>query len=210
MWTDRFRPQRLWIWFMTLGWGACVATFVAAQVNSWAAGHLSILGDGDPASAARAAIYVAPWVEEACKGTVLFWLAILIRYQFVSRISGVVLAGLSGAGFAFVENILYYGRAYHYASQNIGVNPDQVLQQLFVLRGVKTFFGHPLFTSMTGIGLAIGIRSKSKVVRIVAPLAGYCAAAFLHMSFNTTASLFQGTQLVSSTSPSPCRWCSRW
>lgn len=196
MWTDRFRPQRIWIWFITLGWGACVATFVAAQVNSWAAGHLSILGDGDPASAARAAIYVAPWVEEACKGTVLFWLAILIRYQFVSRVSGVVLAGLSGAGFAFVENILYYGRAYHYASQNIGVTPDQVLQQLFVLRGVKTFFGHPLFTSMTGIGLAIGIRSKSKVVRIVAPLAGYCAAAFLHMSFNTTASLAQGNQLV--------------
>ncbi len=195
-WSDRFRPQRLWIWFMTLGWGACVATFIAAQLNSWAASHLSILGDGDPASATRAAIYVAPWVEEACKATVLFWLAILIRYQFVSRISGIVLAGLSGAGFAFVENILYYGRAYHYASQYIGVTPDEVLQQLFVLRGVKTFFGHPLFTSMTGIGLAVGIRSRSKIVRIVAPLAGYCAAAFLHMSFNTSATLFQGTQLV--------------
>ncbi|MBA8796117.1 RsiW-degrading membrane proteinase PrsW (M82 family) [Friedmanniella endophytica] len=194
--TDRFRPQRFWVWFMTLGWGACVATLIAAQVNTWAAGYLSIQGDGDPASATRAAIYVAPWVEEACKATVLFWLAILMRYQWVSRVSGIVLAGLSGAGFAFTENILYYGRAYHYASQTIGVTPDQAIQELFWLRGVKTFFGHPLFTSMTGIGLAIGMRSKSKVVRVVAPLAGYCAAAFLHMSFNTTASLAQGTQLV--------------
>ena len=45
-----------------------------------------------------------------------------------------------------------------------------------------TFFGHPLFTAMTGIGLAVALRSKSKIVRIVAPLAGFCAAAFLHMA----------------------------
>ena len=85
LWADRYRPQRFWVWLMTFGWGACVATFVSAQVNTWAAAHLSIIGDGDPATGARAAIYVAPWVEEAAKGTVLFWLAILMRYQWVSR-----------------------------------------------------------------------------------------------------------------------------
>ena len=31
---------------------------------------------------------------------------------------------------------------------------------------------------------------------MVAPLAGYCAAAFLHMAFNTTASLTSGTPLL--------------
>ena len=46
----------------------------------------------------------------------LFWLAILMRYQWVSRLSGIVLAGLSGAAFAFTENILYYGRVYRYAA----------------------------------------------------------------------------------------------
>ena len=63
LWADRFRPQRFWVWLMTFGWGACVATFISAQVNTWAAGHLSIVGDGDPATGARAAIYVAPFVE---------------------------------------------------------------------------------------------------------------------------------------------------
>jgi len=197
LWADRFRRQRVWVWLMTLGWGACVATFVSAQVNTWAAAQLSIAGDGDPATGARAAIFVAPFVEEAAKGTVLFWLAILMRYQWVSRLSGIVLAGLSGAAFAFVENILYYGRAYRYAARTFGqVPPLEALQSLFVLRGLLTFFGHPLFTSMTGIGLAVALRSKSKVVRVVAPLAGYCAAVFLHMSFNTTASLTQGTALL--------------
>jgi RsiW-degrading membrane proteinase PrsW (M82 family) len=197
LWADRFRPQRFWVWLMTFGWGACVATFVSAQVNTWAAAHLSIAGDGDPATGARAAIFVAPFVEEASKATVLFWLAILMRYQWVSRLSGIVLAGLSGAAFAFVENILYYGRAYRYAARTFGqVPPLEALQQLFVLRGLVTFFGHPLFTAMTGIGLAVALRSKSKVVRVVAPLAGYCAAAFLHMAFNTTASLVQGRNLL--------------
>ena len=197
LWADRFRPQRFWVWLMTFGWGACVATFVSAQINTWAAGHLSIIGDGDPATGPRAAIFVAPFVEEAAKGTVLFWLVILMRYQWVSRLSGIVLAGLSGAAFAFTENILYYGRVYRYAARTFGeVPPLEALQDLFVLRGVMTFFGHPLFTAMIGIGLAVAVRSKSKVVRVVAPLAGYCAASFLHMAFNTSASLISGPGLL--------------
>src|SRR5215204_3912215 len=197
LWADRYRPQRFWVWLMTFGWGACVATYISAQVNTWAAGHLSIIGDGDPATAARAAIYVAPFVEEASKATVLFWLAILMRYQWVSRLSGIVLAGLSGAAFAFTENILYYGRVYRYAARTFGqVPPLEALQELFMLRGLMTFFGHPLFTAMTGIGLAVALRSKSKIVRVVAPLAGFCAASFLHMAFNTTASLVSGPSLL--------------
>ena len=195
LWADRFRPQRFWVWLLTFGWGACVATFVAAQINTWAASHLSIAGDGDPATGARAAIFVAPFVEEAAKATVLFWLAILMRYAWVSRLSGIVLAGLSGAAFAFVENILYYGRAYRYAARTIGaVSPEQALQQVFVLRGLITWFGHPLFTSMTGIGLAVAMRSRSKTVRVVAPLAGFCCAALLHMAFNTAASILPERQ----------------
>jgi len=197
LWADRYRPQRFWVWLMTFGWGACVATYISAQVNTWAAGHLSIVGNGDPATGPRAAIFVAPFVEEAAKATVLFWLAILMRYRWVSRLSGIVLAGLSGAAFAFVENIVYYGRAYRYAARTFGeVPPLEALQSLFVLRGLMTFFGHPLFTAMTGIGLAVALRSKSKTVRIVAPLAGFCAAAFLHMAFNATASLVQGPSLL--------------
>jgi len=140
LWADRYRPQRFWVWLMTFGWGACVATFVSAQVNTWAAQHLSIIGDGDPATAARAAVYVAPFVEEASKATILFWLAILMRYQWVSRLSGIVLAGLSGAAFAFTENILYYGRVYRYAARTFGqVPPLEALQSLFVMRGLVTF-----------------------------------------------------------------------
>jgi len=113
-----------------------------------------------------------------------------MRYRLVSRISLVTLAGLAGSGFAFVENIIYYGRLARVAQNTAGVaDPTVLVQQLFVLRGVLTFFGHPLFTTFTALGLAVAIRHKSKIVRVVAPLAGYLTAAFAHMTFNTVASL---------------------
>ena len=108
--------------------------------------------------------------------------------------SVIVLAGLSAAGFAFTENIIYYARAIVYASENIGVgDADAVVNQLVWLRGVWTCFGHPLFTMMTGVGVAVALRTRSKVVRVLAPLIGYGAAALLHMIFNSQASMSSGT-----------------
>jgi len=183
---DRFRPQRLAIWYLAVGWGGAIATFLAIHVNTWASQHLSIAGDGDPASSARVGIFVAPFVEEAAKATVLFAIAILARYRLTSKISMIVLAGLSAAGFAFTENIVYYSRVIVYSSQNIGVgNADAALAQIVLLRGVLTAFAHPLFTMMTGIGLAVALRTRSKVVRVLAPLVGYLAAAGGHMLFNS-------------------------
>ena len=197
LWADRFRPQRFWVWLMTFGWGACVATFISAQVNTWAAQHLSIIGDGDPATAARAAIYVAPFVEEASKASVLFWLAILMRYQWVSRLSGIVLAGLSGAAFAFTENILYYGRVYRYAARTFGeVPPLEALQE--PLRDARS--DHLLRPSTLHrndwrrAGDRAAFQEQDRPCGRTA--AGYGVAVFLHMAFNTTATLVQGSSLL--------------
>ncbi|MFZ0531206.1 MAG: PrsW family intramembrane metalloprotease [Propionicimonas sp.] len=190
VWVDRFRPQRLLVWFLALGWGASIATFISIHVNTWAAQQMAVTGNGDPATSARAAIFIAPFVEEAAKATVLFLIAMIARYRLVSKVSVIVLAGLSAAGFAFTENIIYYARAIVYSSENIGVgDADAAIAQLVWLRGVWTCFGHPLFTMMTAIGVAVAIRTRSKVVRVLAPLAGYGAAALLHMIFNSQASL---------------------
>lgn len=190
VWSNRFRPHGFWIWLVTFGWGACVATFLSLTLNTAMAQHLSIVGDGDPAAAPRAAVFVAPFTEEATKATILFFLAIALRYRWVNRLSAIALAGLSGAAFAFVENILYYGRAYRAAARTTGAgDPQEAMFQLFQIRGLLTFFAHPLFTIMTGIGLAIAIRSKSKIVRVFVPVTGFLVAALLHMLFNGTVSL---------------------
>jgi RsiW-degrading membrane proteinase PrsW (M82 family) len=194
---DRFRPQRPLLWYLALGWGATVAVVISSEINTWAATQLNVSGDGNPAAAARPAVFIAPFVEEAAKATVLFLLALLVRYRLVSKVSLVALGGLSAAGIAFTENILYYSQVIVYASQTIEVGDAQAaLDQTVMLRGFFTCFGHPLFTIMTAMGLAIGLRARSKVVRILAPVAGYLFAAFGHMLFNSQASQEMGPGLL--------------
>ncbi|MDR1851557.1 MAG: PrsW family intramembrane metalloprotease [Propionibacteriaceae bacterium] len=188
---DRFRPAKPVLWFLSLGWGAAVAVFLSVYANTWASEHLSIAASGgDPAAAARPAVFIAPFTEEATKATVLFWLAILVRYRIVTPLNMICLAGLSAAGFAFTENITYYSRAIVYASSTIDVgDANAAIMQTVMLRGVYTSFGHPLFTCMTGFGLAIALRTRSKIVRVLAPLCGFGVAAFGHMLFNSQSSM---------------------
>lgn len=189
----QYNPLGWWrghlVRYLALGWGACVSTWLSIYANTWAAAHLAIRGDGDPASGPRAAIYVAPFVEESTKASVLFLIAILVSYRIVNKIGGIALAGLSAAGFAFTENIIYYGRVAVMAQHVPGVGtPTEVVQQLAMLRGLLLAFGHPLFTMMTGIGIVVGLRHRSRIVRVLAPLVGFLSAAMLHMIFNTMAS----------------------
>ncbi len=197
VWLDRYRPQRPLVWYLTVGWGATVATAVSFMVNTWAGQRLSIAGDGDPAAGARTAVFVAPFVEEAAKASALFLIALALRYQLVSKLTAFVLGGLSAAGFAFTENIIYYARVIVFASSEISAgDPDAALRQIVFLRGFLTAFGHPLFTSLTAVGLILAVRTRSKVVRVIAPLVGFLAAAFLHMAFNLVASVMpQNSQL---------------
>ena len=187
---DRFRPQRPLVWFYALGWGSCMAVWISRYANTWVGQHMGVVGFGDPATATRVAVFVAPFIEEFAKATVLFWLAILVRQRLVSKLTMVCLGGLSAAGFAFTENVQYYWHLIWEATHRIDVgNPQEVVLQLVWLRGVVTAFGHPLFTIMTATGLAIALRTRSKVVRVLAPLAGFLLAAGLHMLFNSQASL---------------------
>lgn len=193
---DRYRRLPFALWYLALGWGVAVSTLISLQVNSWAAEQMAVQGNGDPATAAGPAIFVAPFVEEFSKATVLFLLAIVARNRLVSRLQVVSLAGLSAAGFAFTENILYYIRAFLYATTHAetGADAEAATLELVWLRGFYTAFGHPLFTMMTAVLLVAGLRSKSRTVRVIAPLSGFLSAALLHMIFNGTVTVMPEDQ----------------
>ena len=188
IWLDRFRPQKPLIWFLSFGWGACTATWASIYINSWA-GQMMQTTSAAADSGTRPAIFIAPFVEEATKATVLFLLVIFYRNRFISRISVVSLAGLSAIGFAFVENIIYYARVVVFANNHIEVgDPEQAVLKLVMLRGVYTSFGHPVFTMMTAFGISVALGARSKWVRVTAPLAGFLLAAGGHMLFNGVSS----------------------
>ncbi len=188
LWLDRYRLQRPLTWVLTFLWGACASTWISVKVNTWA-GEMMQTTQAGADDGVRPAVFVAPFIEEASKATVLFLLVIFYRTRIVSRINMVSLAGLSAVGFAFVENIIYYGRAIVYVSNTIEVtDPTATVKELILLRGLYTSFGHPLFTMMTGLGLAVALGARSKWVRVTAPLGGFLLAAGGHMLFNGIAS----------------------
>jgi hypothetical protein len=123
----------------------------------------------------------APFVEEASKGIALLVLMVWFRRYFDGVLDGIVYAGLVALGFATVENVQYYGRMF----MKEGFSGLLILG---ILRGGLSPFSHALFTCMTGIGCGLARESHSRVVKWVAPVAGYCAAVFLHGLWNLIAS----------------------
>jgi protease PrsW len=194
LWLDRLRPEPAWLLVVALLWGALAATYLSLQINAWFARQV---GDAYGASA-RSAVYIAPWVEETTKGAIVFFLVWWRRHDFNSLLAGVVYGGLTGIGFAFTENIVYYGQLFqrvkdYQGGQRVAL---QAVEHLFLWRGIAAPFVHPMFTMMTGIGVGLAVRHRHLGVRIVAPVAGFCAAALLHMGYNAAASFAPGRALT--------------
>lgn len=183
-WLDRFEPEPRGLLLFVFFWGATVAALAAAVVNTASAVAIARTG-GESAGMASTAVLVAPWVEEAAKGLAVLLVLWFRRAEFDGIVDGIVLAGLAGVGFAFTENILYFGRAFLAGGEELGVTGGFfAVGFTFVLRGMLSPFAHPLFTAMFGIGLGMAARTTSARVRVLAPLAGYLLAVLLHATWN--------------------------
>jgi protease PrsW len=181
LWIDRYESEPVWTLVTAFVWGAVVAVFIAAFVNT--IGSLIVASlISDEAGSFYGAVISAPIVEESMKAVVLFALYFWKHEEFDGVIDGIVYASMVGLGFAMTENIQYYGSA----ALEGGIGGGVVL---FVLRGMMAPFSHPLFTSMTGIGLGLASQSKSGLVKFFAPACGLMLAMFLHALWNLSASI---------------------
>jgi protease PrsW len=178
LWIDRYESEPLWMLAMAFFWGATFAAFMALLINSQIA--ISIARAYDAMTGMYYALVVsAPIVEEFSKGLVLFILFWWKNDEFDGIIDGIVYAGMVGLGFAMTENFMYYGKA-----ATLG-GPQ--LTGLFILRGVISPFAHPLFTSMTGIGLGIAKQTRNTALKIFMPIVGLLTAMLLHFTWNRSA-----------------------
>lgn len=184
-WLDRYEPEPLRYVVFAFAWGAAVATLAAIFLNELGA-TLLFPEPGRNEGPGLAAVFVAPPVEELAKGAVVVILA--WRRRIDGIVDGIVVAGLAGVGFAFTENILYYGRAYSELSDEFGTGTGVFGAIVtFVLRGVVSPFAHPLFSMSVGVAVGIAVRSRRRSVRIVVPVLGFLVAMVLHGVWNGTA-----------------------
>jgi protease PrsW len=186
LWIDRWEPEPARLLWLAFGWGASVAAITALLINNTAEAVGDALlghGHGDTISA----VVSAPLFEEAAKGAFVLGIMLWLRNEFDGVIDGVVYAGFVAAGFAFTENIYYFGRAF--AEYGFGDPTTPGVITAFILRGVLAPFCHPLFTAMIGIGIGLAVHTPSRWLRVLAPVGGYVAAVLLHAMWNAAATL---------------------
>lgn len=177
---DRYDPEPLYALVLCLLWGAVAACGFSALINS-GVGMVATAIAGPQAGDAVGAVISAPFVEEFWKGIAVLGVFYFLRNEFDGLVDGIIYATFTAIGFAATENVIYYANA-------LSDDPS-ALAFTFVIRGVIAPWGHPLYTSMTGIGLGLARESHRTWVKVVAPLAGYGGAVFLHALWNGSATL---------------------
>src|ERR1043165_6877221 len=187
LWIDRYEAEPLWMLATAFFWGALIATFFAFLLNTGTGVGVAALA-GKEAGEAFSAVISAPIVEETGKAFILFIFFFWKKDEFGVVVDGIVYASLSALGFAMTENVLYYGKA---AAASGGA-----LTLIFVIRGFFAPFSHPLFTSMTGIGLGLARQSTNMFVKIVTPIVGLLMAIFMHSIWNGSAVIGGGPVFV--------------
>ena len=175
-WIDRWEPEPRPALVFAVLWGAGVAVSVAllfdlgVQIAANAAG-------AQPSSFLQAVVQ-APLVEEGAKGFGVLLLLWFNRRNFDGPVDGIVYASTIAGGFAFTENIQYFGRT---LVEN-GLGPQFIV--IFVARGIFSPFAHALFTSCTGYALGRAAERVGGARAIGYYVLGVIPAACLHALWN--------------------------
>lgn len=183
LWLDRWEPEPPRLLVLAFLWGSSIAVLgsivVEHVIDSALPGSSPAATPGAEATASFATIAVgAPVVEEAFKG--LFLLLMMTgrrRAELNTLTDCLVYAGLTAAGFAWIENIFYIA------------NGETLVGSLTVagLRLVLAPFAHPLFTTMIGIGVYYAMHQHNRVAKVAYLVAGYTAAVVMHGLWNGSA-----------------------
>jgi RsiW-degrading membrane proteinase PrsW (M82 family) len=191
---DRFDPEPWYALCGCLLWGALAAVGFSALINT-AVATLAALAGGPKFAAFAGAVLSAPVVEEFWKGLGVLGVFLFLRREFDGVVDGIMYATFTAIGFATIENVTYYATA--------AEGGEGVLQATFLMRGILSPWCHPVFTSMTGIGLGLARESTNPRWRWWGPIGGYAVAVLLHAFWNGVATLqgFVGTPLLGITLP---------
>ncbi|WP_030167571.1 PrsW family intramembrane metalloprotease [Spirillospora albida] len=177
---DRLEPEPGRALVFSFMWGAGVAVLGALTLNTLGLLYVTVPIFGETDGHFVSATFGAPVIEEVLKGAVLFGMLWFRRNEIDGFADGLIYAGMVALGFAMMENITYYSRAFEEGGA-------QQLQTVFILRGLIAPLSHPLFTAMTGLGVAYAATHRRG--RIAAPLLGLLAAIVLHGLWNGSTAL---------------------
>jgi protease PrsW len=185
LWLDRWEPEPPRLLVLAFLWGASVAVVVSIGLELYFG---SVLATGDKTTDDFVSTGIgAPIIEEALKG--LFLIVMMTgrrRNELNSLTDCLVYAGITAAGFAWLENIAYIADG--------GSLGDSLA--VAAMRLVMGPFAHPLFTTMTGIGVYFALNRRNGVAKVGCILLGYAGAVIMHALWNGSALFGIGTYFL--------------
>lgn len=177
-WVDRWEPEPRLLLMGALLWGAGAAVAGALVVNNAWFTAVEEASGSELLATVTGVVVGAPLSEEIFKGFGLLIIFLTRRRHFDGPVDGLVYAAVIAAGFAFTENIFYFGRAAE----------DGDLGLVFFGRAVMSPFAHVLFTAAMGIALGLASRARRRTWMWAFPV-GLVAAILLHAVWNASAVL---------------------
>ena len=185
LWLDRWEPEPPRLLVLAFIWGASVAVVVSAVLGLFVD---SLINSGGTEGVSVVSVVIgAPVIEEAAKG--LFLVIMMTgrrRNELNSMTDCLVYAGLTGAGFAWLEDILYISS---------GGSLDESLLTA-ALRLIMAPFAHSLFTTMIGIGVYFALQQRTALAKVGYILLGYLGAVIMHGLWNGSALLSAQTYFL--------------
>ncbi|MGP5253089.1 PrsW family intramembrane metalloprotease [Brachybacterium alimentarium] len=183
-WIDRYTPQPRISLIYAFIWGAAGSVALAFVIGGPFTSWISPSEPSEITASFLGAVVQAPIIEESMKSAGLIGLLIWGRRYIAGPIDGVVYAALIGGGFAFTENILYFGNSFHQAQ---AAGEVDTFWQTFLLRGLLSPFAHVSFTSLCGLGLGIAAERRSLMLYFGLGIGGLSLGMILHAVWNGSA-----------------------
>jgi RsiW-degrading membrane proteinase PrsW (M82 family) len=183
-WIDRWEPEPLGILIFAFFWGAGVSVMLALTVDTGVQIALASQGGPNDATKTLQAVVQAPIVEETAKGLGVLLIFLVARRFFDGPVDGIVYAATIAGGFAFSENIQYFGIQ---LAQEGGF--DGSVGEIFFIRGLLSPFAHVMFTSMTGLLIGIAARQSNRMLGVGLFFVGLIPAILLHALWNGALSI---------------------
>ncbi|MGP9746926.1 PrsW family intramembrane metalloprotease [Brachybacterium sp. AOP29-B2-41] len=180
-WIDRYTPQPRMSLVYAFAWGAIGSVLLTLWFGGYFTTWITPTETNELIDSFLGAVIQAPVIEEAMKSAGMIGLLIWGRRYIAGPIDGVVYAALIAGGFAFTENILYFGSSFHQAQ---AAGEIAVFWQTFFLRGVLSPFAHVSFTALCGLGLGIAAERRSLMLYFGLGAGGLSLGMVLHALWN--------------------------
>jgi RsiW-degrading membrane proteinase PrsW (M82 family) len=177
LWLDRWEPEPPRLLVLAFLWGASVTIVVSVALEAFID---SAINSGPKETSFFTVAIAAPVIEEAAKG--LFLLIMMTgrrRNELNSLTDCLVYAGITAVGFAWLEDIFYIADGETLAGSLVTA----------AMRLIMAPFAHPLFTTITGIGVYFALQQRNTIAKIGYVLLGYTAAVIMHGLWNGSALL---------------------